>query len=335
MQYRVIGKTDIKVSGIGLSLAPLGEGAWHNQSESDLVRLFSTSFDSGINLFETGDTFGDGASEELLAKALSKKRDDILIATRVGYDIYHFTPRLQPQRGPVRNFSHPFLRYAVEKSLKRLKTDRIDILQLHHLRKEQVESVEIWETLERLQKEGKILHHGAVLGPDAGWVNEGVACIQTRNPTVIQHSYNYLNPNPGNLLHAAVYHPLSHPEAPMDELPRFHHGAMEKEPRYGTGFFISNPIPPQLFSPPISRSSKSVVPPENLSDRIAAIQRLAGKQTGRTAAQVALLWLLAEPTVASCFPAILNENDLAEFVVAFHKPLRSDERAVLDARIAE
>jgi aryl-alcohol dehydrogenase-like predicted oxidoreductase len=332
MTYRSVGKTETKVSDIGLTLAPLGTGAWHNQSESDLVRLFSTAFDCGINLFETGDTFGQGASEELLARALSKRRDDLVITTRVGYDIYHFTPGLQPRHGPIQNFSHQFLRYAVEKSLKRLKTDRIDILQLHHLRKEQVESVEVWETLERLRKEGKIIHYGAVLGPDLGWIEEGVACIQTRQLALLQHSYNYLDPNPGRALHAAAYHPLPHPEAPLEELAPFRHGAMEKEPYFRTGFFISDPIPGDLLFPSRTPFPNAEFPRENASNRIAAIQRLAGKQTGRTAAQTALLWLLTEPTIASCFPPIINEKDLAEFAEAFSKPLRSDERAVLNDR---
>src|SRR5207302_11200050 len=109
------------------------------------------AFDLGITLFDAADTYGNGLSEDLIAKACPNQRDDVVIATKVGYDFVHYgEARGRGQREIPQDFSPEAITRATDAALKRLKTDRIDLLQLHNIRMEQVYDEAIWNTLEIL-----------------------------------------------------------------------------------------------------------------------------------------------------------------------------------------
>ena len=92
------------------------------------------AFDLGVTLFDAADTYGNGLSEEYIAKAFPKYRDEIVIATKVGYDfVTHGEARGRGQREIPQDFSPDAIVHATEAALKRLKTDRIDLLQLHNV----------------------------------------------------------------------------------------------------------------------------------------------------------------------------------------------------------
>src|SRR6266478_3625148 len=93
---------------------------------------------------------------------------------------------------------------ATDAALKRLKTDRIDLLQLHNIRMEQVYDDSIWKTLEKLKASGKIRYYGIALGPAIGWLYEGSNCIRERDMTSVQHIYNMLEQHLGHALHDAA-----------------------------------------------------------------------------------------------------------------------------------
>jgi len=93
---------------------------------------------------------------------------------------------------------------ATDAALKRLKTDRIDLLQLHNIRMEQVYDDAVWTTLEKLKASGKIRYYGVALGPAVGWLYEGVNCIRERDITSLQHIYNMLEQHPGLAMHDAA-----------------------------------------------------------------------------------------------------------------------------------
>ena len=85
-----------------------------------------------------------------------------------------------------------------------MKTDRIDLLQLHNIRMEQVYDDAIWKTLEQLKAAGKIRYYGIALGPAIGWLYEGVNCIRERDITSVQHIYNMLEQHPGRAMQDAA-----------------------------------------------------------------------------------------------------------------------------------
>lgn len=326
MKYRVLRNTNIKVSEVGFGMWTVSTGWWGKFTEGEAIALMHKAFDLGMNLFDAADTYGNGLSEELIPKAFPKRRDELVIATKVGYDFYNFGEARKGQREIPQNFSPEFIRTAVDKALQRLKTDRIDILQLHNVRHEQVENDLLWATLEDLKKAGKILSHGVALGPAIGWMYEGIDVIQKRNPGIVQHIYNMLEQYPGNALHAATYAKLPNAEATIDDLPEFTHGKMQIEPQLDTQFLIRVTHSSGMLEGKYTEDT--VFPPDdhrnhrprswliNGIKKIKTLEFLTGKETGRTLGQAALLWLLAEKTVASTLPNIYNEEQLIEFAKA-------------------
>src|SRR5207245_11363962 len=102
------------------------------------------------------------------------------------------------------DFSSDAIMRATDAALNRLKTDRIDLLQLHNIRMEQVYDDALWTTLEKLKSSGKICYYGIALGPAIGWLYEGVNCIRERDMTSVQHIYNMLEQHPGRAFHEAA-----------------------------------------------------------------------------------------------------------------------------------
>lgn len=336
MKYRQLRGTSLRVSELGFGLWTVSTGWWGKFTEGEAIALLHKAFDLGVTLFDAADTYGNGLSEELLAKAFPRQRDELVIATKVGYDFYNHAENRKGQREIPQDFSPAFVRFAVEQGLKRLKTDRIDILQLHNIRAPQVEDDALWDTLAALQKEGKLRSYGAALGPAIGWLYEGVDCILQRRPTVVQHIYNLLEQFPGNHLHAAAYAGATPSSPTIEALPRFDHGRMTVAPQQPTNFLIRVPHSSGMLEG--KYTEQTVFPPEdhrshrprswllNGLKKIKTLDFLIGKETGRTLGQAALLWLLAEPTVTSTLPNIYNEEQLAEFAAASEKPrLTPDE----------
>src|SRR6266536_286432 len=193
MRFRIYKNTDLTVSEVGFGMWTISTGWWGNYTEGEAFALMCKAFDLGITLFDAADTYGNGLSEEYIAKAFPKNRDEIVIATKVGYNfVTHGETRGRGQREIPQDFSPDAIVRATEAALKRLKTDRIDLLQLHNIRMEQVEDDTVWQTLERLQGAGKIRYYGIALGPAIGWLYEGVNAIRAREITSVQHIYNLL-----------------------------------------------------------------------------------------------------------------------------------------------
>ncbi|MCA1659192.1 MAG: aldo/keto reductase [Verrucomicrobiaceae bacterium] len=188
MRYRTYKNTDLRVSEVGFGLWTISTGWWGQFTEGEAIALMHKALDLGVTLFDAADTYGNGLSEELIAKAFPSQRDEVVIATKVGYDfVTHGDSRGRGQREIPQDFSPDAIVRATEAALKRLKTDRIDLLQLHNVRMEQVYDDAVWTTLEKLQANGKIRYYGIALGPAVGWLYEGVNCIRERNVTSVQH----------------------------------------------------------------------------------------------------------------------------------------------------
>src|SRR6478736_1366342 len=205
MRFRTYKKTDLTVSEVGFGLWTISTGWWGNYTEGEALALMRKAFDLGVTLFDAADTYGNGLSEEYVAKAFPKNRDEIVIATKVGYDyMTHGESRGRGQREIPQDFSPAAITRATDAALKRLKTDRIDLLQLHNIRMEQAHDDPLWAALERLKVSGKIRYYGIALGPAIGWLYEGINCIREREMTSVQHIYNMLEQHPGCAFHGAA-----------------------------------------------------------------------------------------------------------------------------------
>src|SRR5277367_5101719 len=152
MKFRTLPETDIRVSEIGFGMWTVSTGWWGQFTEGEAVALMHKALDLGITLFDAADTYGNGLSEELIAKAFLHRRDQIVIATKIGYDFVHHGNERRGQREIPQDFSPEAIVRATESALKRLETNRIDLLQLHNIRMEQVIDDAVWETLDQLRE---------------------------------------------------------------------------------------------------------------------------------------------------------------------------------------
>jgi aryl-alcohol dehydrogenase-like predicted oxidoreductase len=309
MQYRELGNTGLNVSTTGFGLWTVTTTWWGITDDAVGVALLRKAFELGVNFFDTADTYGDGKGETLLAEALGDRRDEIVIATKFGYDWYNHPARRGQQERP-HDWSPKFVRFACEESLKRLGTDRIDLYQLHNPRLTAIESDELFATLEDLKSEGKILHYGAALGPAIGWEAEGMAVIRNREIGSLHQIYNMLEQHPGRRLSEACA------SKGAGVLCRVTHSSGLLEGKYTLD---------TTFDKTDHRSHRKR---EWLVEGLHKVGQLAflTEGTGRTIGQAALQWLLAQPAVASTLPNIYNEEQLVEFAGAADvAPLTEDE----------
>jgi len=183
----ILGKTGLSVHRIGFGSWAIGgsRSGWGYGPTDDRMslRTVAAALDHGCNFFDTADSYGNGHSEELLGKALKNRRAGVVIAGKVGYDFYH-----QPSR---QNFHPSYLRFALHQSLRRLKTDFIDVYQLHNPPPEVIVNPEVISALEALRRQGKVRW----IGVSAAEPHDAVTAIHAGWPDTIQVTYNMLVPD--------------------------------------------------------------------------------------------------------------------------------------------
>ena len=306
MKYRTLHNSDLQISEVGFGLWTVSTGWWGNYTDEEAVRLMRIGADLGITLFDAADTYGNGRSEELLAKAFpGSERSKIVIATKVGYDFVNHGEERRGQREIPQNFSPQAIRRAVESALERLGTEHIDILQLHNIREEQVLDDALWDVMEDLRAEGKFRHGGIALGPAIGWLGEGASTIARRNPDVVQHIYNMLEQHPGATLHKTA----ERTGATTKFLIRVPHSSGMLEGKYTAD---------TVFPPNDHRNHR---PRSWLLNGIKKIEQLRFLESpDRTLGQTAIQWLLHDPHTLSVLPNIYGEDQLREFAAASDTP---------------
>ncbi|MBV8363985.1 MAG: aldo/keto reductase [Candidatus Eremiobacteraeota bacterium] len=301
MKYRRYPNTDLTVSELGFGLWTTSTGWWGEKSDDEAVALLRKALDLGVTLFDAADTYGNGRSEEQVAKAFAGKRDRVVYATKFGYDFYNYAGERKGQQEIPADFSPQFVRFALEQSLRRLQTDTIDLYQIHNAHLEQIESDELFALLESFKSEGKIRYYGVALGPAIGWLVEGIEAASKRNITSVQMIWNILEQFPGNEMLRAAY------EADADT------GYMVRVP-HSSGMLEGKYTAQTTFPPGDHRRHR---PRSWLINGIKKVERLRFLETPtRTLGQAAIQWLLAEPRIMTVLPNIYDEQQLAEFATA-------------------
>ncbi len=219
MEMREFGATGLRVSALGLGCARIG-GIFQSDPKA-FLELLRAALAAGINFFDTADMYSQGESEELLGRALRGVRDRAVIATKAGYllparrrMLARVKPLVRPfirllgvrreqlpdsLRGvPTQDFSPRHLQRAIEGSLRRLRTDRIDLFQLHSPPADAIERADWLPALERLQREGKILHYGVACDTAADALvalqHPGVRSVQVTINLLDQRALDHLLP---------------------------------------------------------------------------------------------------------------------------------------------
>ena len=314
MNYRLFPNTSIRVSEVGFGTWTVSTGWWGEKSDAEAVAMMRRALDvHGINFFDAADAYGNGRAERQVAEAFRGRRSEIVIGTKVGYDIYD-EAALAARRGqselPMRT-DPEFIRTAVDRCLERLETDYIDVLQIHNAKMEHVRDAELWGTLRDLKREGKIRAWGAAFGPAIGWLYESVELVE-REPDVntIQMIWNVLEQHPGSaMIEAARRHA---PDCCFNV--RVTHASGMLEGRYT----VDTEFPENDHRRHRPRSWLV-----NGVEKVEALRFMTGERA--TLGQAALQWLLAEPLVVTALPNVYDDAQLDEFAAASGMPHLSSE----------
>lgn len=304
MKRRLLGRTGLPVSEVGFGAWGIGGNRYGNSygptDDAESQRAVRRAVELGCNFFDTADVYGHGHSEELLGEALAGVRQDVIIATKVGGNFYNrgvhplLHERISQAAGlpfeqipvdaplPVTHeadFSPAYIRFAVTRSLRRLRTDYIDLLQLHNPPLPLIGRPETYEVLEELKREGLIRWYGVSVHPP----EEGLAAITATMPDTVQIAYN-----------------LARREAAADFFPAARAaniGVIAREP-LANGFLAGRYVPESRWDASDVRARMPAPYVAQLAALGQRVAELAGK-AGCTAAQLALKFALDEPAVST------------------------------------
>lgn len=320
MEYRQLGGSGLKVPALSFGTATFGGGndffrAWGTTQVEEATRLVDIALEAGVTLFDTADNYSAGLAEEILAQAIGNRRDQILLATKASF---------RTESGPNGLGSSRFhLIRACEASLRRLRTDHIDLYQLHGF--DALTPVEETLTaLDDLVRSGKVRYIGC--SNFSGW--------HLMKSLAVSEKYGL----PRHVAHQAYYSLLAR-EYEWELMPLAIDqkvGTVVWSPLAGgnlTGKVRRNQPPPQTSRAAVLGSPGDVLDYERLYRIVDAIDEVAG-ETGKTVTQIALNWLLQRPTVVTVVFGARNEQQLRENLGAIGWNLTSEQVARLDAASA-
>ena len=313
MNYRHLGRTGLKVSPITLGCMNFGELT----DEPTSFRIMDAALDVGINFFDTADVYGGpqtpdmpkgfGTSEEYIGNWLAQdksRRDRIVLATKV----------YQPmETGPNDKYLSAYrIRRACEASLKRLRTDHIDLYQMHHVDRA-TPWEEIWQAMEQLIREGKITYVGS--SNFAGWDIATAQCMAT--------SRNLL----GLVSEQSLYN-LTARTIELEVIPALRH--------FGIGLIPWSPIGMGLLGGVLQKITEGRRATPGLQAQIRKFRpqleawEALCRELGEAPAVVALAWVIHNPTVTSAISGPRTVDQLRETLKALELKLPEETLAKLD-----
>src|SRR5271157_1705042 len=185
MEYRQLGRTDMRVSTVSFGAWPIGSD-WGAVDDNKSFAALNRAIDLGVNFIDTADVYGDGRSERLVAQLKRDRREKIFIATKAGR-------RLNPHTAD--GYNRKNLTRFVERSLKNLKTDALDLLQLHCPPTEVYYRPEVFGYLDDLVKQGKLRFYGVSVEK----VKEALKAIEYPEVQSVQIIFNMFRHRPAEL----------------------------------------------------------------------------------------------------------------------------------------
>jgi aryl-alcohol dehydrogenase-like predicted oxidoreductase len=317
MEYRQLGGAGLKVPALSFGAATFGGGteffrAWGDTDVAEARRLIDICMEAGVNLFDTADIYSNGLSEEVLGKALSGRRDKVLISTKATF-------RLGEGPNDVGS-SRYHLTISCEASLRRLNTDYIDIYTLHGF--DALTPVEeALRTLDDLVQSGKVRY--IACSNFSGW--------HLMKSLAVSDRYGWTR----YVAHQAYYSLIGR-EYEWELMP------LALDQKVGTLVWsplgwgrLTGKIRRNQPLPATSRLHQTAeqgppVPDELLYQVVDALDEVA-RETGKTVPQIALNWLLQRPTVASVIIGARDETQLKQNLGAAGWDLTKEQVAKLDA----
>jgi aryl-alcohol dehydrogenase-like predicted oxidoreductase len=293
LKYRPLGRTGLRVSEIGFGAWGIGGRTTGHTSYGDTDDRVSLAAlvrarERGITFFDTSSAYGDGRSEELIGKAFIADRLSVVIATKAGYESWD----------RAQDFSPVAVIRSAENSLRRLRTDYIDLFQLHNAPLALLRSDEVREALDSLQRAGKIRTWGLSAKSPA----DALAALAAFDVPVIQANFNMMD------VRALV-------SGLLDEVARRRVGFIARTPLC-FGFLTGTIRRDTAFPPGDHRLGWPRAQLDNWIDGAAELLAAVGTPPGRLAAQAALRFCLAFPAISVVIPGILSPREVDENVDA-------------------
>jgi aryl-alcohol dehydrogenase-like predicted oxidoreductase len=304
MRYKKLGARGPIVSAVGFGAWGISGRDWGKTDDNQSKLAIRKAFDNGVTFIDTADVYGFGHSEELIGEVLKERggKKDIIIATKAGNNFYPYLNENHDVTPYNPDYSKKHLIKAAEESLKRLGVEVIDILQLHSPVVDLLEQDEPWEALEKLKKDGKILH--------AGWSvrsfeETSQAHILDQHPElidVIQVRYNILEREAERVL-------------------------FPKAMKYGIGVIARIPILFGLLTGKFTREHrfsdddhrKMNLSPEQLEkylDKFEELKPVYSQFDGYTKGQVSLGFCISHPACQTVIPGCKTGDQVMENIKA-------------------
>lgn len=308
MKYRTLGRTGIRVSEIGLGTWGMGGDRYGRADDAESRRAILRALELGINHIDTAPIYGDGRSEEVVGEAIAGRRHEVVLATKVG---------MFPGGRQSFDYSGATVMREVEHSLRRLRTDYLDIYMLHSP-DEDLYRDDGLEALVRLKEQGKIRAAGfSVMSVDEG-IPLAMRLIEQGEVDVIQQAYRLLYTLP-----AAELFPLAEAR---------NVGVIARENFY-FGFLTGAITRDTVFD---DHDDRRKFFPAFIDAVLARVEKLAFLTEGRAMTQAALQFVLATPGVHGVIPGAMTVAEVEDNVRASGgQPISAEEMAqvlALEAR---
>jgi aryl-alcohol dehydrogenase-like predicted oxidoreductase len=318
MRYRPFGRTGLQVSAVGFGCWPMAGDRYGAIEDDEAVKAIHRALDRGVNLVDTAPAYGAGHSEEVVARALESRRRDVILVTKCGVK-----PPPPGQPGPLRDASPENIRREIDASLKRLRTDWVDVL-LVHWPDASTPREDTMRALEEVVASGRARFVGVsnFTGP---MIEE---CLRTRRVDVSQVGYHMLDRRQETETFPTC---LAHGIGVMG-YGSLGHGLLTGAFTATTAFdpardWRGNGV---AFGQPIFKG-------DNFKTNVAVAERLrkeVAEPRGVPLSQIALAWVLANPAVSTALvgartPAEVDANDAGAEL-----DLTAAERATIDTILA-
>jgi aryl-alcohol dehydrogenase-like predicted oxidoreductase len=320
MQYRPLGRTGFSVSTISFGAWAIG-GTWGPVEDADSMAALHAALDAGVNFFDTADVYGDGRSERLLARLKRERREPFYVATKAGR-------RLDPHTAD--GYTKGNLTAFVDRSLRNLETEALDLLQLHSAPPDVYYRPEVFAALDDLMRAGKVRYYGVSVER----VEEALKAIEFPGVQSVQIIFNMFRQRPIERFF---------PEAVRRQV-----GILARLP-LASGMLTGKLTPASTFAADDHRSFNRHGEAFDRGETFSGVDYALGLSVvdelrplvpaGMTLAQMALRWVLMFDAVSCAIPGGKNPAQVRDNVAAADLPPLSAEtmaavQALYDTRLA-